>query len=142
MEAMAEAPKEFRKPVLEPLKIAEAPHAEAHTAFNAGQQNRGASAGNSLIARGTVKAGSAVESGVAMRQPGMPITFDRKTQSFSRVAAGDGERQAEHGGGAAGRGRKWLSCGAWHGELWRRAERDVLLEWRRRRAVERACALV
>jgi len=83
VEAMAEAPKEFRKPVLEPLKIAEAPHAEAHTAFNAGQQNRGASAGNSLIARGTVKAGSAVESGVAMRQPGMPITFDRKTQSFS-----------------------------------------------------------
>ena len=30
VEAMAEAPKEFRKPVLEPLKIAEAPHAEAH----------------------------------------------------------------------------------------------------------------
>jgi hypothetical protein len=94
VEAMAEAPKEFRKPVLEPLKIAEVPRAEARSAFNAlvagrgtaiaaSTAGKGTSAGNSAIARGTVKAGSAVESGVAMRPPGMPITFDRKTQSFS-----------------------------------------------------------
>jgi hypothetical protein len=94
VEPMTEAPKEFRKPVLEPLKIAEVPHAEAHTAFNASVAGRGTAiaastagkgtaTGNSPIARGTLKAGSAVESGVAMRQPGMPITFDHKTQSFS-----------------------------------------------------------
>ena len=94
VEPMAEAPKEFRKPVLEPLKIAEAPHAEAHSAFNASVAGRGTAiaastagkgtaTGNFPIARGTVKAGSAMEAGVAMRQPGTPITFDRKTQSFS-----------------------------------------------------------
>jgi hypothetical protein len=94
VEPMTEAPKEFRKPVLEPLKIAEAPHADAHSAFSssvagrgtaiaASTAGKGTATSNSPIARGTVKAGSAVESGVSMRQPGMPITFDRKTQSFS-----------------------------------------------------------
>jgi hypothetical protein len=94
VEPMAAAPKEYRKPMLEPLKIAEVPHANAHWAFNASVAGRGTAiaastvgkgtaTGNSPIARGTMKAGSAVESGVAMRQPGMPITFDRKTQSFS-----------------------------------------------------------
>jgi hypothetical protein len=94
VEPMSEAPKEYRKPMLEPLKIAEVPHANAHWAFNASVAGRGTAiaastvgkgtaTGNSPIARGTMKAGSAVESGVAMRQPGMPITFDRKTQSFS-----------------------------------------------------------
>lgn len=94
VEPMAAAPKEFRKPMLEPLKIAAVPHANAHWAFNASVAGRGTAiaastvgkgtaTGNFPIARGTMKTGSAVESGVAMRQPGMPITFDRKTQSFS-----------------------------------------------------------
>jgi hypothetical protein len=94
VEPMAAAPKEYRKPMMEPLKIAAVPHANAHWAFNASVAGRGTAiaastvgkgtaTGNSPIARGTMKAGSAMESGVAMRQPGMPITFDRKTQSFS-----------------------------------------------------------
>jgi hypothetical protein len=82
-EPMSEAPKEFRKPALEPLARAEAPHAEAYSASNAGQQMRGAAAGSTVIAKDTVKSGTATEAGVAMKQAGTPITFDRKTQGFS-----------------------------------------------------------
>ena len=91
---MSEAPKEFRKPFLQPLERAEVPHAEAYsahasvagkgTAIAASAAGKGTATGSSpIIAKGTVKAGSAMEAGVPMRQPGMPINFDRKTQSFT-----------------------------------------------------------
>jgi hypothetical protein len=101
---MNEAPKEFRKPVLQTLERAEVPHAMAYSASRAGQQLRGTAtdlanakgtvktgsatdkgtATASLpIAKGTGKTGFAVEAGLATKQPGTPITFDRKRQSFS-----------------------------------------------------------
>lgn len=91
---LAEAPKEFRKPIIEPLKSAEAPHAEAHSAYNTPSQfkgtaivnsttAKGSAAVNSMVARSTVKTGPTTTSALAMKQPGTPITFDRKTQSFA-----------------------------------------------------------
>jgi hypothetical protein len=87
---MSEAPKEFRKPFLQPLERAEVPHAEAYsahasvagkgTAIAGAATGKGGAPGNSLAAKGTVKTGSAA---LAMKQQGTPITFDRKTQSFS-----------------------------------------------------------
>jgi FecR protein len=90
VKVLSEAPKEFRKPELEPLKIAEVPHAVAYSAYQATMATKNsaktsAATGSSLIARGTVKTGFATESGPAMKQPGTPIHFDRKTQSFSVV---------------------------------------------------------
>jgi hypothetical protein len=102
---MNEAPKEFRKPVLQTLERAETPHAMAYSASHAGQQMRGTATASLPIAKGTSKTGSTtekgvataslpiakgtaktgptVEAGLAMKQAGTPITFDRKQQSFS-----------------------------------------------------------
>jgi hypothetical protein len=82
VEPMSDPPKEFRKPFLQPLERAEVPHAEAYSA-HASVAGKGATPGSSLIARGTVKTGPAMEAGVAMKRPGMPISFDRKTQNFT-----------------------------------------------------------
>ena len=93
-----EPPKAFRKPILEPLKIAEVPRPEGHSAFNS---NRAVATGGSgaarvpavvngsTIARGTAVVGSTTDKGVtpgkgfAAKEPGTPIIFDRRSQSFS-----------------------------------------------------------
>jgi hypothetical protein len=69
---LAEAPKEFRQPYFEPLQSAEEPRAEAHSAFQ------------SHIAVKDLGAGKASSEarGFAMGEQGVPITFDRKSQSF------------------------------------------------------------
>ncbi len=90
VKVLSEAPKEFRKPELEPLKIAEVPRAVAYSAYQASMATKNsvktsAATGSSPIAKGTVKTGFTMETGPAMRQPGTPIHFDRKTQSFSVV---------------------------------------------------------
>jgi FecR protein len=98
------APKEFRKPILEPLKIAGVPRAEGHSAFNpnrvaaagavaagrgpakiggSGGSGGAAVAGGPAPARGTARVGSAPDKGLAARDPGTPITFDRRSQSFN-----------------------------------------------------------
>ena len=91
---LAEPPKEFRKPELEPLKIAETPKAEAHSAFHpnrtvaagagSGVNSRAANNGAG-IARGTALLGSTSvpEKSFAARDQGTPINFDRRSQSFS-----------------------------------------------------------
>jgi hypothetical protein len=100
VELMNEAPKEFRKPVLEPLKMAEVPHAEAHSAFPTALAAKGAPVArsgmivsstlpkggaivNSTMPKGVAKGGSAMETSNAMREPGTPINFNRKTQTFT-----------------------------------------------------------
>jgi hypothetical protein len=70
---LAEAPKEFRQPYLEPLKIAEVPHAEAYSAFHTQAMVRGVEAGRA----------PSEAKGFAMKEQGAPITFDRKSQSFT-----------------------------------------------------------
>jgi hypothetical protein len=101
-----EAPKEFRELRLEHLEIAAAPHAEAYSAFHTGTQFKGAAPAGSMIAKGAAPSGSSnvkgteltssmiaargtarvdtpIAIGSAMKEPGMPINFDRKTQSFT-----------------------------------------------------------
>lgn len=88
VELLAKAPKEFSKPYFEPLQRAEIPRAEAHSAFNTSLAAKGSPSAkgsatvSSMMAKGTVKTGSAPGTGFAMREPGTPITFDHKTQSF------------------------------------------------------------
>ncbi|HEY4379805.1 MAG TPA: FecR domain-containing protein [Acidobacteriaceae bacterium] len=94
---LVDPPKEFRKPVLEPLKVAEIPKAEAHSALNF---NRAVAVGGASLAvgsaarvpansaggvRGTALVGSAAapERNALAKSPGTPITFDRHSQSFS-----------------------------------------------------------
>jgi len=77
VELLAEAPKEFRAAQVEPLKIAEAPHAEAYSAFSATLAGRAVPATKS-----TAKSGSTSGGAFAMRGQGIPLTFDAKKQSF------------------------------------------------------------
>jgi hypothetical protein len=92
LKLLNDAPKEFRSPDIRPLQIAEAPHAVAHSVYNyntaAGArgavQGRGASQdGNASPARGTAIVNPTVARGFASRDQGMPINFDRKSQTFS-----------------------------------------------------------
>ena len=77
VELLAEAPKEFRTMEVEPLKIAEAPHAEAYSAFS----TLGWKA--ELATKGKAKSGYESATNFAMKGGhGAPMTFNRKTQSF------------------------------------------------------------
>ncbi len=93
-----EPPKEFRKPILEPLKVAEVPRAEGHSVFNRSVATVGGSgAAKGLagvngfaVSKGTAIAGSTTDRSVtpprnsfAAKDQGTPITFDRRSQSFS-----------------------------------------------------------
>jgi len=72
-----EAPKEFRRPELEPLKPAEVPRAQAYSAYTAAAVSAGVnSAAGIAIASPTAR-------GFAPNRQGTPITFDRRSQSFS-----------------------------------------------------------
>jgi hypothetical protein len=88
VEPLNEAPKEFRKLALEPLKSAELPHAEAYSAFRTTNVPKGmpivkdSKGGANAIAFGAAKSGAATGIAVAVKQPGLSITFDRKSQSF------------------------------------------------------------
>jgi hypothetical protein len=87
LKLLAEAPKEFRNPVLEPLKSAEMPNAMAHSVFNVAVAARSATP-----LKGAPIAKSTAERGFLARDPGTPINFDRKSQTFTV------ERQMSEGG--------------------------------------------
>jgi hypothetical protein len=87
LKLLAEAPKEFRNPVLEPLKSAEMPNAMAHSVFNVAVAARSATP-----LKGSAIAKPTAERGFVARDPGTPINFDRKSQSFTV------ERQMSEGG--------------------------------------------
>ncbi|MGA2259448.1 MAG: FecR domain-containing protein, partial [Thermoguttaceae bacterium] len=87
MKLLAEAPKEFRNPVLEPLKSAETPNAMAHSVFAAAVASRTATP-----FKGAPIAKPTAERGFVARDTGTPINFDRKSQTFSV------ERQMSQGG--------------------------------------------
>ena len=87
LKLLAEAPKEFRNPVLEPLKSAEMPNAMAHSVFNVAVAARSATP-----LKGSAIAKPTAERGFVGRDPGTPINFDRKSQSFTV------ERQMSEGG--------------------------------------------
>jgi hypothetical protein len=87
LKLLDEAPKEYRNPVLEPLKSADTPHAMAHSAFESALAAR-----NATPARGTVIANSALARTNVAKNEGTPINFDRKSQSFTV------ERQVFEGG--------------------------------------------
>ena len=83
-------PKEFRRPQLEPLKSAEVPRAEAHSAFEVARSDKGPlPAKDAPPVKGTAFAGSTVAKNSEVKgaqttdHHGTPITFDRKSQSFS-----------------------------------------------------------
>jgi hypothetical protein len=69
-----DAPKEFRKPVLEPLATAEAPHPEAYSAYQVALASQVPLPGGG----GTALKGTAFAAG-----HGTPILFDRRSQTFS-----------------------------------------------------------
>jgi hypothetical protein len=76
VELLAEGPKEFRDTEVALLKIADAPQEEAYSAFSA--------LGWKSVPATKSKVKNSYESGTsfAMKGPGAPMTFDRKTQSF------------------------------------------------------------
>jgi len=82
-------PKEFRRPQFEPLKSAEVPRAEAHSAFEVARSGKGPlPAKDTPTVKGTAFAGSTMVKnpevkGSQTTDHGTPITFDRKSQSFS-----------------------------------------------------------
>jgi len=77
-------PKEFLRPDLHPLKIAEIPHPTAHSAFAATIAAKDATAARGIaIAKPTAVTNSTVARGFVEKDQGTPITFDRKSQSFS-----------------------------------------------------------
>jgi hypothetical protein len=84
-----EAPKEFRKPEVEPLKSVDTPHAVAHYAFNnmLATKNVNAAKGAALAGGAPAKGYAAASPGVVRtataRDEGAPINFDRKSQSFT-----------------------------------------------------------
>jgi hypothetical protein len=78
LKLMTEAPKEFRNPDLGPLKSAETPHATAHSVFSVAAA---VTIANPL--RGNQIAKPTAERGFVARDPGTPINFDRKSQTFS-----------------------------------------------------------
>jgi hypothetical protein len=106
---LSEPPKEFRKPEVVHLENAEAPHAQAHSAFEAVLAAKAAMPSRDVPPmRGTVSAGPTVGQDSEMRNselrssqqrnselrssqtrrtetsaPGTPILFDRKSQTFS-----------------------------------------------------------
>ena len=96
LKLLTEPPKEFRDPPLEPLKIAEAPRPEAHSAWGTALASRSAAdrgqEHNPAGAHGTVV--DPTGKSLLAREQGVPITFDRKTQSFSvaRQVSGEGGR--------------------------------------------------
>ena len=98
LKLLDEAPREYRNPVLEPLKTAEVPQARAYSVYSGSVAGRGAEPARSTAIAGATPAKStaivnpAPARGSASRQEGTPINFDRKSQSFS-VA-----RQANEGG--------------------------------------------
>ena len=86
LKLLDDAPKEFRQRGLEPLKIAEMPHAVAHSVYNwnAAGVARGATPDrNASPARGTAIVNPTAARGFAAREQGTPINFDRKSQTFS-----------------------------------------------------------
>jgi hypothetical protein len=87
VELLTEAPKEFRKPALEPLKIAETPQAEAYSAYSSSVAAKGSTTVKSSerpmqLSTGIAKSVTATGGAFAMKEKGTPITFDHKTQSF------------------------------------------------------------
>jgi hypothetical protein len=91
-------PREFRGLQLEPLKAAVVPHAEAHSAFEVAHSGDGPHPSKDAVpVKGTVFAGSAMAKNPEVRSQqssdhGTPITFDRKSQTFSIA------RQVNEGG--------------------------------------------
>lgn len=91
-------PKEFRRPQLEPLKAADLPRAEAHSAFEIAHSGKGPlPTKDATPVKGTAFVGSAMAKNPEVkssqtRDQGTPITFDRKSQTFSI------ERQVNVGG--------------------------------------------
>jgi len=76
VELLAQAPKEFRSTEVEPLKIANAPQEEAYSAFSAlGWKS-------AMATKGKTKSSFDSATNFAMKAPGAPMTFNRKTQSF------------------------------------------------------------
>ena len=98
LKVMTEAPKEFRNPDLGPLKSAETPQAMAHSVFTGAVVARSSTPTGNPPRGGTIAKPTA-ERGFAARDPGTPINFDRKSQTFS-VARPISEfgRQGSEGG--------------------------------------------
>jgi hypothetical protein len=98
LKLLEEAPREYRNPVLEPLKTAKAPQALAYSVYSGSvagkgaEPAKGAAIAGATPARSTAIVATTAAKGFASRQEGTPIAFDRKSQSFS-VA-----RQATEGG--------------------------------------------
>lgn len=82
---LSQAPKQYRTTALELLKIAQAPHAEAYSAFTLTPVRMGETASTFASSRtivGSAKGESAMEIPLSMERHGTPLTFDHKSQSF------------------------------------------------------------
>ena len=115
LKLLDDAPREFRKPDIEPLKIAEVPQAMAHSVF---YTNAAGAARSASPARGTAIVNPTAARGFAARDQGTPINFDRKSQTFSvarpvieggrpvtvNQTLGGGQRGGFQGGGSSNNG--------------------------------------